>query len=185
MYRAVTLIGVQQNIDPEDDATVTRLAHSLDMRLVACDSGDRLLVNGDDVTDHLRDTVVERNVSLVSRIYGVRTAMVQQQRTIAQQGSIVMVGRDIGTVVLPDANLKIYLKASVEVRAQRRHKEIIERGSKLTLNEVLEDLKRRDKLDTERENSPLKPAPDAVKINTDSMSIESVAGKILALVKLP
>ncbi len=116
MYRAVTLAALRKGIDLADEAALTRLADSLELRLVPGDSGDRLLMDGEDVTDLLRQQKVERGVSLVARVPGVRAAMVRQQQAIAREGPVVMVGRDIGTVVLPDARVKVFLKASVDVR---------------------------------------------------------------------
>ncbi len=183
MYRAVTWAAQQRNMDLEDEDTLSALAHSLDMRLIPGNGGDRLIVNGQDVTDYLRNPEVERGVSLVSRIPGVRAAMVVRQRAMADEGPIVMVGRDIGTVVLPDAPVKVFLNASVNVRARRRYDEMRQGGSTIEYERVLEDLIRRDKLDSERTDSPLRPAKDAVQLMTDDMEIEEVAQRILSLVR--
>ena len=114
---------------------------------------------------------------------GVRSAMVKQQRSIAKDGPIVMVGRDIGTVVLPDAGVKVFLKASVEVRARRRFNELEAEGQSLDYRQVLDDLARRDKIDSERSDSPLRPADDAFQIDTDNLQIDEVAEKILSIVE--
>ncbi len=183
MYRAVTCVAQQRDMDLEDEDSLSALAHSLEMRLIPGNGGDRLVVNGEDLTDYLRSPEVERGVSLVSRIPGVRAAMVVRQRAMAEEGPIVMVGRDIGTVVLPDAPVKVFLNASVEVRARRRYEEMQQAGSTIAYERVLEDLVRRDKIDSERTDSPLRPAKDAVQLMTDDMEIEEVAQKILALIK--
>jgi cytidylate kinase len=182
MYRAVTRVAIDRGIDPESQEALAELAPGLEMRLIPREAGDRLIVDGVDITDQLRDTDVERGVSLVSRVSDVRSAMVRQQRAIAREGPIVMVGRDIGTVVLPQAEAKVFLEASVEVRARRRYLELKERGSAPDYREVVDDLGRRDKIDSERADSPLRPAGDAFRIDTDGMSIDEVVEKILEIV---
>jgi cytidylate kinase len=125
---------------------------------------------------------VDANVSPVSAYPGVRAALTAQQRRIGQRGRIVMVGRDIGTVVLPDANLKIYLDASVEERARRRYLEVRERGQPAEYEEILEAMRRRDKIDSQREAAPLQPADDAVIVDTEGLSIEQVLAKVEDLI---
>jgi cytidylate kinase len=128
---------------------------------------------------------VEEVVSLVSRVGGVREALVRQQREIAGRQPMVMAGRDIGTVVLPEADLKVYLDASISERARRRHSEFEEQGRSVSRNMVLEDLRRRDQIDSERSVSPLRPAEDAVVISTDGLSQEEVLQRVLGLVEEP
>jgi cytidylate kinase len=140
-----------------------------------------VLVDGEDATPHLRDADVEANVSLVSRVPGVRRALVLIQRELAAAGGVVMAGRDIGTVVLPDADCKIYLDASREVRAARRQRQIADAGGEADYNALLADLERRDGIDSSRETSPLTAAPGAVIINTDSLSIDEVVDRIVEL----
>ncbi len=178
MYRAVTWVAIQLGTDLDDDDALTAIAESVDMRLVAGDAGDRLIVDGQDITDHIRDRDVERGVSLVSAVSGVRTALVGQQRVVASQGSIVMVGRDIGTVVLPDADVKVFLQASMEVRAKRRYDELRSLGKSPNYQHVTDDLARRDKIDSERADSPLRRAPDAVLLDTDDLTVEEVVRRI-------
>lgn len=180
MYRAVTLVALERATDLEDGDALTGLATSLDMRLTAGESGDRLVVDGQDVTDRLRDAEVERGVSLVARVPGVRSALVRQQRAIAREGPVVMVGRDIGTVVLPDAGVKVFLRASAEVRARRRYLELAAKGNAPDFRQVMDDLVRRDKIDSARDDSPLRPALDAIQIETDNMGIEEVVEKIIS-----
>jgi cytidylate kinase len=182
MYRAVTWVALQRGIELGQEASLERLAQGLAMRLVPAQGGDRLLVNGQDITDHLSEPEVESGVSLVARVPGVRKAMVKHQRAIAGAGPIVMVGRDIGTVVLPAAAVKVYLTASVEVRARRRHQDLQRRGDPVDYAQVVSETVRRDKIDSERADSPLRPAGDAVVIDTDDLGVEELAQKVLCLV---
>ena len=139
-------------------------------------------MDGEDITDRLREPQVERGVSLVSKIPGVRSVMVRQQQSIAKEGAIVMAGRDIGTVVLKDANVKVFLKAPLEVRARRRFHELGADRQSASYQEVMDNLVRRDKIDSERSDSPLRPAEDAIQIETDNLQIAEVAERILAIV---
>lgn len=175
MYRAVTWAAIRHGVDIADCRALASLASSVAMRLEA---GDRLTVDGEDVTDHLRDDAVQRAVSSVSAVPGVRTALVSQQQEVAYRGPIVMVGRDIGTAVLPDARIKVFLQASAEVRARRRHDQICEGGGSISYDRVVCDLAHRDKIDSERTVSPLRPAPDAIVIDTDDMTVEQVIERI-------
>ena len=175
MYRAVTWAAIRRGVDFADCEALTSLASSLAMRL---DAGDRLTVDGEDVTGYLRDDDVQRAVSPVSAVPGVRTALVSQQRAVADRGPIVMVGRDIGTDVLPDARIKIFLRASAEVRARRRYDQIREGGGSTSYDRVVCDLAHRDKIDSERAVSPLRPAPDAIVIETDHMTVEQVIERV-------
>ncbi len=182
MYRAVSYIGLSRGLDIADEDDMTRLAEYITMWLKASKEGERLLVDGEDITDHLREPQVERGVSVVAAIPGVRVALVRQQRAIAADGPIVMVGRDIGTVVLWNARVKVFLNASAEVRARRRHEERKNSPGSPRYDEVLEDLIRRDTMDSERADSPLRPAEDAVIMDTDDMAISEVARSIVELV---
>ena len=182
MYRAVTWAALEGGIALDDVQALSRLSSDIEMQLVAGESGDRLVVEGKDITNHLRDREVDRGVSLVSRVSGVRSAMVRVQRAIAGEGPIVMVGRDIGTVVLPDAGAKVFLKASVDVRARRRFHELAQKGGAPKYQRVVDDLVRRDKIDSERADSPLRPAEDACQIETDKLEVSDVADRIMALI---
>lgn len=182
MYRAVTWAALARGIDPQDEASLSRLAQSLAIEVVAADDGvERVLVQGRDAAQELRRPEVEQAVSLVARVAGVRQALVSKQRALAQEGSIVMVGRDIGTVVLPHADLKVFLLASVQERARRRHQELQTLGQKVKFRSVLRDLERRDLLDSQRSVAPLRPAPDARQLDTDGLTPEQVVERILAL----
>jgi len=183
MYRAVTLAAVKRGIDLQDEVALSALALVLEMQVVFRESGDRLLVDATDVTDGLRGPEIDRGVSLVARVSDVRTAMVRQQQAIARDGPIVMVGRDIGTVVLPAARVKVFLSASVEVRAQRRYKELHDLGQPPDYERLVDDITRRDKIDSERSDSPMKPDDDALVIETDTLGVDQVAKRIMSLVE--
>ena len=177
MYRGVTLLALERAIELHDEAALSALAGSITMTF----DGDRLLIDGVDVTDRLRTAEVGEAVSLASRVPGMREAMVARQRELARQGSIVMAGRDIGTVVLPDAPLKVYLDASADERARRRHAELASLGRDETLEHVRDELALRDGIDSGRDASPLRPAGDAVVIDTDHLSLDEVVTRILEL----
>lgn len=187
MYRAVASESLETGVKIEDEAAVTALAEKLDVDVVPASVDDGrmfdVLINGKDRTWQIRSNEVNGCVSEVSVYPGVRVAMTELQRKIARKGKIVVLGRDIGTVVLPDADLKIYLDASIEVRAQRRLLEERARGNTLDLEKTIDMLRHRDIIDSSREHAPLKPAEDAIIIVTDHLTIEDVVGKILDLIK--
>ena len=187
MYRALTAAALDQGIDPHDREALARFSATarVDVGVPDADgSGStRIAVDGRDVTDELRRADVEDAVSLVSRVPEVREALVRLQREIAGNQAIVMAGRDIGTVVLPEADLKVYLDASLDERARRRHAEFESSGRDVTHDLVLEDLRRRDQIDTERAVSPLRPAEDALVITTDGMTPQEVVDAVLTTVK--
>ncbi|MDO9086003.1 MAG: (d)CMP kinase [Anaerolineaceae bacterium] len=178
MYRAVTLAAIKKNVDVNDEMMVTKVAEEMDLDIhpatVADGRSNDIILDGEDVTWEIRLPDVEGNVSQVSAYKGVRVAMTEMQREFGSRGKIVMVGRDIGTVVLPDAEIKLYLDASVEERAKRRYLELINRGKVATYDSVLDDLKRRDNIDSSRAIAPLRPADDAVMIDSDHMNAEEV-----------
>lgn len=174
MYRAVTWQALERGIDTDDEAALAKLAEDAKIEVAE----GRVLIDGVDTTGRLRSQRVGERVSLVSRVPGVRTAMVERQRLLAAEGGIVMAGRDIGTVVLPDAPLKVYLDASPEERVRRRHAELVGSASP---EQVREELALRDAIDKEREASPLRPANDAVIIDTGHLSLEQVVDRILEL----
>jgi len=187
MYRAVTLAAIKAELDIKDENAVGKLAQDvvIDIRPPSLDDGRDVdvILDGEDVTWEIRKDQVNEYVSPVSAYRVVRDAMTEQQRRIAQENKVVMVGRDIGTVVIPDADLKIYLDASLEVRAHRRYQELIERGQTPDFNAVLQSLKNRDNIDSNREIAPLKPAEDAVVINSDCLNIEQVLERARELVR--
>ena len=183
MYRAVAWAAIRRQVNPTDADALTELAESADIRLEADANGDRLLLEGEDITDNLRLPEVDRIVSQISEVSGVRRALVAQQRAIACQGAIVMSGRDIGTVVLPNAGVKVFLTASAEARAARRGAEMKQGQGKPNYAETLAGLLRRDRIDRKRDDSPLRRAEDAVMICTDHMTVEEVTLKILAMAR--
>ncbi len=186
MYRAVTLAALRLLQSVQDEQAVTGIARQVQIDVAGPSVTDGrlydVLLNGEDVTWAIRQPEVDRNVSQVSAYPGVRQAMTEQQRRIGQRGEVVMVGRDIGTVVFPDADLKIYLDASVEERAHRRFEEVIGRGQETTYEYILEAMKRRDKMDSSRVIAPLRPAPDAVMVNTDGLDICQVFKRVKSLI---
>lgn len=187
MYRAVTLAVLKKNVDVNDEGLVTKVAEEMDLDIhqATIDDGrsNDVILDHEDVTWEIRLPDVEAHVSQVSAYKGVRVAMTNKQREIGNRGRIVMVGRDIGTVVLPDAEIKLYLDASVEERAKRRYLELINRGKQASYESVLDDLKRRDKIDSSRAIAPLRPAEDAIMIDSDHMNAEEVFQFIFNLVK--
>lgn len=182
IYRAVAWLALHQGVDLNDEAAVTRLAENatFDVQQPSAGGGPRIRVDGVDITDELRSPEVDRSVSLVSRLPGVRRAVLELQRNLAAAGKIIMLGRDIGTVVLPDAPLKVYLDASAPERARRRHKERAEAGLERPEVEILHELEQRDEMDRQRHVSPLRPAPDAIVIDTDDLSLEEVIERVRA-----
>jgi cytidylate kinase len=187
MYRAVTLAALKSATPVEDEAAVSATANMLDLDVQppSIDDGRQcdVLMNDEDVTWEIRSPAVEENVSQVSMYPGVREAMTRRQREIGLRGAVVMVGRDIGTVVLPEAELKIYLDASVEARANRRYEECLQRGSPVEYDEILEGMRERDRLDSTRTLAPLRPADDAVILDSTKMTINEVFEKAIALAK--
>ena len=187
MYRGVTSLVLDRSIDPTDVAAVMVLAQSVTFSFptlaTALEVNPPLLADGVDITDRLRTSVVDRNVSLISSYGEVRRLMVAQQRRIRQEHATVMVGRDIGTVVAPDADVKIYLSASVEDRARRRFGEQRSAGLETSYEATLADLKRRDKLDTERPLSPLRPAENAVMVDTTGYELDRAVDLVLGIVR--
>ena len=188
MYRAVTWVAIQKNVDASDRQNVIMLAKTINIELKANTEANGtestyILVDGSDITEHLRSPKVEVSVSAISSITGVRAAMVEQQRKMAKDGKIVMVGRDIASVVLPTADLKIFLTASAAKRAKRRYEENIGTSKSKPLNEILADLSTRDSLDTEREDSPLMISQGSILIDTTDMTKEKVVEYIINLVR--
>jgi len=182
IYRAFTWKVLKSGISPEDEQKLRHLATTTEFDFIPSKKGPlSLFVDGEDVSSNLLCAEIEEVVALIAKVAGVRQAMVSQQRKLAERGRVVMAGRDIGTVVLPWAELKIFLTASTEERARRRHRELLRRGENSSLEIVLSDLKKRDEMDINRTISPLKPAEDAVIINTEGVSLEQVVDKIYTL----
>lgn len=187
MYRAVTLAVLRRGIDVQDERRVSDVAGNLEIDVRPASSADGrqydVIMDGDDVTWDIRSPEVDRNVSQVSMYAGVRNAMTQRQREIGARGDVVMVGRDIGTVVLPEADLKIYLDASVEARANRRFQEKMERGEPADYEDILADMRKRDQIDSTRELAPLQVAADAIILDNTYLSIDQELGKVLEIIR--
>jgi len=189
MYRAITWVALSRGISPSDEAILNVLAKETEIDILSPSQPDGrtcdILANGDDITWDIRKPEVDTNVSQISCYAGVRSALTNQQRRIGLRGRIVMLGRDIGTVVLPEAQLKIYLDASVEERARRRHQENGARGEASSYSDILESMRKRDKIDSSRDLAPLQPAVDAHIIHTDNLDIEEVLEMIFNFINDP
>jgi cytidylate kinase len=187
MYRAVTWLALNHRVEIKDEAAVTRLAEEIPIEVSVPSLADGrpcdVVVAGHDITWEIRSAEVDANVSVVSAYAGVRKALTLQQRRIGLRGHVVMVGRDIGTVVLPEADLKIYLDASAEERARRRYCEILERGGQANYEDILAKVVTRDRIDSTRAIAPLKPATDAVILDSDQLDADTVFEKAFDLCK--
>jgi cytidylate kinase len=181
MYRALTWEALRLGVDIEDEVALGRLANSTIMEIPP-DGDDGIIVNGRSINSELRSPEVDFGVSPVAKVADVRKVLVRSQQLIAKDGNIVMVGRDIGTNVLLDADLKVYLDVSVEEQARRRYKEMVEQGEKADYEDILARLIRRDRIDSKRSVNPLRKAEDAHVINTDVMDANGVLDEILRLV---
>ena len=183
MYRAMTLKVIRAGIDPDDRLPVTRLAEQTVIELEPTGKGLRVLLDGEDVSDEIRMPEVTSRASSVSAIPRVREILVSTQQEMGREGGVVLEGRDIGTDVFPDADVKIWLEADLRTRAIRRYRELEAEGTITTPEEVQEDLARRDAHDSEREHSPLMRAPGAIVTDTSHMSIEEQVDYVEALVR--
>jgi CMP/dCMP kinase len=187
LYRAVTAEGLRRGTRLDDESAVTELAASLSIAIEAPTVKDgrqyTIIVDGRDVTWEIRSDAVDTWVSPVSAYAGVRRVLLEQQRRLARLGGLVMVGRDIGTVVLPEADLKVFLDASIEERARRRTREMESRGISANYDEVLSAMQRRDRIDSGRAVAPLAMAPDAVYLDTEGLAVDTVMQKVLGLVE--
>jgi len=187
MYRAITWVALDRNLDISDESAITQLAEVVDIDLRPASQMDGrssdILADGEDVTWAIRAPEIEAHVSQVSAYRGVRKALSLQQRRIGLRGKVVMVGRDIGTVVLPEAQLKIYLDASVEERASRRFHELACRGEPADYAEILAAMQQRDYIDSTRAVAPLRPADDAIILNSDALDAEEVLEQVVGLIK--
>jgi cytidylate kinase len=187
MYRAITWLALQRGVDVNDEAAVTLLAETAQIDVAppsqddgrACD----VLADGQDITWETRRHEVDANVSVVSAYAGVRKALSEQQRRIGRRGRVVMVGRDIGTVVLPEADLKVYLDATAEERARRRYDEVCARGENANYQEILDKVILRDHIDSTRAVAPLRPAEDAVILDSDKIDADEVFQRVKDLCK--
>lgn len=182
MYRAITLAALQAGVSLQDSAAVTKVAQQTVITFKPGDPVQQVFIGNQDITQAIREPEVTNNVSTVAAIKAVRTEMVEQQRVIASRGGIVMDGRDIGTTVLPHAQVKIFLVASAHERAVRRYNENIKKGIKTPLSQLQAEIEIRDKKDSTRAVSPLKQAEDAVLLDTTALSIPQVVQKISVII---
>ncbi|MBM7556468.1 (d)CMP kinase [Halanaerobacter jeridensis] len=181
MYRALTLKALKQGLNLADEDEVAAMAKETEVKFKKVNEKEKVILDGVDVTDKIRTNKVSNNVSLVAKIKAVRERLVKLQREMAAQGGVVMDGRDIGTVVLPDADLKVFLNATVEERTMRRYEDLKESGEEVDFEKLKEEIIRRDEIDKNREVSPLKKAEDANEVDTTNLSISEVVEEILNL----
>jgi len=177
MYRALTLKAIELGVKPEEEEKLIKLASQT--RIEFDPTGRRIFMDGKEVTDRIRSPEVDKVISDYVKIPGLRRVMVQKQRELGKEGGVVAEGRDIGTVVFPDADLKIYLDASPQVRALRRWRELKAKGIEISLDEIERDIIARDLKDSTRKVAPLKPAPDAIRLDTSDMSVDQVVEEIM------
>lgn len=182
MYRTLTYAALEQKVDIENEEKLMEVLKNVNIEFQQGENIQLVFLNGQDVTEVIRTPDVTNRVSIVAKHRLVREEMVRRQQELAKKGGVVMDGRDIGTHVLPDAEVKIFMLASVEERAERRHLENINKGFDSNLEQLKEEIAQRDKLDSEREVSPLKKADDALELDTTSLSIEEVVQKIMSIV---
>jgi cytidylate kinase len=182
MYRAVTLLAKNNNIDYGDVSGILKLMNTHSIKFLNTEQGQDVLLDDKNVSDEIRSEEITNNVSQVSAIKEVREKLVEMQRSLANDANIVMDGRDIGTTVLPKAEVKIFLIASVKVRAQRRYKENLERGINTPLETLEDEIEARDYKDSHRKISPLKKADDAIEVDTSDMTIDQVVQKVSEIV---
>lgn len=179
MYRAFTYFVIKSLVNPQDEEACNKLIPLVKIRL---SQDGKVFCNEEDVTSVIREPIVSANVSYIASYRQIRLLLVDQQREMAKSNSVVMDGRDIGTYVLPDAEIKIYQIASVETRAVRRYEENIGKGIECTLSSVEEELRKRDYIDSHREFAPLKPAHDSILIDTSFMAVEEVVNHIINII---
>ena len=183
MYRACGLKALRMGIDPQDCENVEKMLQTLDVKVEYKDGAQHTILDGEDVSQEIRQNAVSMAASHISAHRAVREKMVELQRQIAHSMSCVLDGRDIGTAVLPDANFKFYITADSKVRAMRRYKELLERGQNVDFDELHAEIVQRDKQDSEREFSPLRQAKDAVLVDTSDMSIEEVVACVKSMIQ--
>jgi len=183
IYRTVGLYAFRKGVAPEDGPAVEQLLPEVDINMTYGDDGlQHMLLNGENVTTQIRQHEISHYASAVSAIPAVRSFLLEMQRKFARENNVIMDGRDIGTVVLPDAQLKIYLTANAEDRAHRRYLELLERGQQAEYDQVLKDIIERDYRDMNRETAPLKQAEDAVLVDTTGIGLEDTFKMLLDLV---
>ena len=184
MYRCITLKMIRENISLDEEEKINDLLERTKITFKNLEDKQHVYLDGEDVSDLIRKPNVNELVSPVSAIKIIRIKMVELQRKLGEEGNVIMEGRDITTVVFPNAEVKIYLDAKLEIRAERRYKELVERGNNVTYEDTLESIRKRDKNDMEKEMGALKIAEDAVVIDTSNMTIEEVYDKINEIIEL-
>ena len=183
MYRAITLGLMEHGVSFKDLGSITEFLDTVNIYFGDSNSGNKIFLNDRSVTDQIRSSTVTEKVSEVSAINVVRDSMVQIQREIADNTDCVLEGRDIGTVVFPNADFKFFLVAGLEIRALRRQKDLNKIGEKKTIDEIKADIRLRDELDTNRDNSPLLKAKDAIEIDTGLLTVDEQIDKIVSIIK--
>ncbi|GAA0369569.1 (d)CMP kinase [Bacillus horti] len=183
MYRALTWKALQVQVDVHDEQQLVALLNNCEIRLEPGENGQKVYVDDEDVTNPIREREVTNQVSFVASHEAVRLEMLRLQRELAKERGVVMDGRDIGTHVLPTAEIKIFLSASIQERAERRFLELQQKGEQITLAELEEEIKKRDEIDSQRKTAPLRKAEDAVEIDSTGLSIEQVVQQIVTLVQ--
>lgn len=185
MYRSITYLAIEQDIDINDNQKLGELAEetNFDFKRSSSNVSNNILVNGVDLSNYIRTVIIDKNVSTVAKSKDVRTALLIKQREIAQKGNIIMDGRDIGSRVLPNADIKFYVTASLDERAKRRYLEIKNKDIDISFNEIKDKIAKRDQVDMDREISPLRKAPDAIVIDTSNLTINQALDKMLNIVK--
>lgn len=183
MYRCVTLKALEKNIEINQTEELEKMLQNMSIEMKEKNGINQIFLDGKDASEEIRTTKIDENVAKYAAIKCVRDAVTPMQRKMGENTDIIMEGRDIGTTVFPNANVKIYLDASVEERARRRYNQDIEKGIECTYEEILESIKQRHKLETEREISPLRQAEDAIYIDSSNMTIEEVTEKIIEIIK--
>jgi len=182
MYRALTLKAIQADVPLNEENKLMSLLSQTDISLIQEGTRQQILLDGIDATLHIRADYVTNNVSTIAKLPRIREEMVKRQRALAENNSVVMDGRDIGTYVLPNAEVKVFLNASVEERAKRRHAENVKKGFSSNIEQLKHDIKQRDLVDSNRSIAPLIKAEDAIEIDTTSLTISGVVQRILKLV---
>ena len=178
MYRAMAYYFIQKGVDKEDIDTITKLCKDVEVSISYENGEQQVILNGENVTGYIRKEEVGKMASVTSAVPEVRAALLDLQRDMAKTSDILMDGRDIGTHVLPDADVKIYLTASVEIRAKRRYKELVEKGVQCDLKEIEKDIEERDYRDMTRKIAPLKKAEDAILVDSSDMTLKEVVNTI-------
>ena len=183
MYRALTLKAMKNKVDLNDEAALVRMAHSTRIDLEESGGSLRVILDGEDVTGLIRTPELTNNVKYIARVPDVRHEMVKLQRAIGERSGAVLEGRDIGTVVFPDAKYKFYLDADVGERSRRRHKELLESGQKVSFEDIKKDVASRDESDMKRPVGALKRSPDAISVDTTALTIDEVVEKIISYIQ--